>query len=180
MSYQNSCIFTLLDVHFRLPSPLASVTFLQLCIVTMCINHMKCWIRQAKPASKALLEHCEGTAEQGTPNSNSEKRGSACWVLLDSLLEMTLLEQDQVISRGPFQPQEFCRSVIFLWKKNSLCYSALFLTALPTSPIVLPLNHLFFPPYTLIFPFIFVFASLLFSVSPIFSSCSMCATIVTL
>lgn len=76
MSYQNSCIFTLLDVHFRLPSPLASVTFLQLCIVTMYINHMKCWIRQAKPASKALLEHCEGTAEQGTPNSNSEKRGT--------------------------------------------------------------------------------------------------------
>lgn len=157
MSYQNSCIFTLLDVHFRLPSPLASVTFLQLCIITMYINRMKCWIRQAKPASKALLEHWEGTAEQGTPNSNSEKRGSACWVLLDSLLEMTLLEQDRVISRGPFQPQEFCRSVIFLWKKNSLCYSALFLTALPTSPIVLPLNHLFFPPLYPYFPFYLCF-----------------------
>lgn len=119
-------------------------------------DQLKCWIRQGKPSSKAFLEHCEGAAEQVTPNSNPEKRHSACLVLWDTV-------------PGDLQRSFPASGILWLCdiycgKKNSLCYSASLYTALQLVQLFFSLTT--FPPpprFALIFSFIFVFGSLLFS-----------------
>lgn len=122
-------------------------------------DQLKCWIRQGKPASKALLEHCEETAEQVTANSSLEKRCSACLVLLDTV-------------PGDLQRSFPASGIlwlcdIFVGKKFFMLFCFIEQCS-PTCSIVLFFNHLL-PLFSLLslFLLLFCFVYLLFSLSHI-------------
>lgn len=138
-------------------------------------DHMKCWVWQTKFAPKVLLTLSDGTGEQVAPNSNHEKKDSAWWALLGSLLEMTRLKLGVFTRWSPEVPSSPRNSMAlwcFLWKRKLFLLLCFISHSLPSQHLEsffsLTIISLFLS-FCTYFPFHLYF---LFSLSPIFSPCS--------
>lgn len=158
-------------MHLHLPSPLVSVTFLQLCIII--VTNWSAGSDKENLPLKLFLSTVRGLLSRWHQIPTLRKGIVPVWYSGTQCL---------VISRGPFQPQEFCDSVIFIVGKKFFMLFCFIVHCSPTCSIVLFFNHLPPPhPVLPLFSLLSLFLVVFYSLSAMFSfCCSMCSTMVML